>query len=143
MYELKTKRSDTPVSDVLAGIPEKYAADCARLCDILREEVGELFVFGKDQLGAGVYHYMYKSGQHGEWYVAGFAARKSNLTIYMSGGYDEAQAPHLAKLGKYKHSVSCLYVNRLADIDEAVLRQMLRQNTATLEALYPGGLSRG
>lgn len=136
MAELKTQRSAGSVADFIAEIDAKRKPDAERIHAILQEEIGDIAMYGDSIVGAGCYKYVYKSGQRGEWFIAGFSPRKANITIYLSGGYEE-QADLLGKLGKFKHSVSCLYVNKLADIDEGVLREMIRRNTEVMRRIHP------
>ncbi len=75
-------------------------------------------------VGFGNYRYKYQSGREGDWFVSGFSPRKQNLTLYIMSGfsrYDEL----LAKLGKHKTGKSCLYINKLEDINLDVLAEMI------------------
>ena len=76
-------------------------------------------------VGYGKYHYTYDSGHSGTTLATGFAPAKSNLTIYIMPGYLEMEEP-LSRLGKHKKGKSCLYINKLADIDEDVLAEIIR-----------------
>ncbi|MBL8048626.1 MAG: DUF1801 domain-containing protein [Chthonomonas sp.] len=131
MAEMKTQRNDASVADFIANADPTRRADCEQMLAILQEEVGVAAMFGDSIVGCG--EYKYKKGRREEvtWFVAGFSPRKGSFTIYLSGGYDE-QKDLMAKLGKFKVSVACLYVNKLADIDLDVLRQMVRRNTEVM-----------
>jgi hypothetical protein len=74
-----------------------------------------------NMIGFGRYHYEYASGHKGETFAMGFAPRKQALTLYLMGSNEE----FLGKLGKHKTGVACLYINKLADVDTAVLRQLI------------------
>ena len=82
-------------------------------------------MWGKSIVGYGSYHYKYASGQEGEWMATGFSPRKTALTLYIMGGFDKGNKL-LEKLGKYKTGKSCLYIKKLEDINEDVLRKMIK-----------------
>ena len=84
-------------------------------------------MWGDSIVGFGNYHYKYKSGREGDWFLTGFSPRKQNLTLYiMAGfsGYDNL----LKDLGKYKTGKSCLYINKLEDVNLDVLRELVKQS---------------
>jgi hypothetical protein len=92
-------------------------------------------MWGPSIVGFGTYHYVYDSGQSGDWMLAGFSPRKQALTIYMMAGnhhFDE----ELKVLGKHKLGKSCLYIKKLEDIDEALLRKMIAKSIALLQKRY-------
>jgi hypothetical protein len=84
-------------------------------------------LWGRGMVGFGTYHYRYESGREGDWFVTGFAPRKSDLTLYIMAGFDRYEAL-MSRLGKYRTGKSCLYVKRLADVDEAVLRELVEES---------------
>ena len=43
----------------------------------------------------------------------------------------------LERLGKHKTGKSCLYVNKLADVDEAALRELVFESVAFMREKYP------
>ena len=91
-------------------------------------------MWGTAIVGYGSQRYKYASGREGDWFRIGFAPRKNALTLYITSSY--AQYPDLmAKLGKYTAGMSCLHIKRLADVDAAVLKQLL---TRALKAPLPG-----
>lgn len=126
-YEQKLKPTIHDVDEFLAGIEdEKKRADAMRLREIMEDVSGkpaEVWEYGI--LGVGRYHYRYESGHEGEAGAFGFAPRKSNLTLYIVGGF-EGHDEILARLGKHKIGKSCLYITRLATIDESALRELIR-----------------
>lgn len=95
-------------------------------------------MWGDSIVGFGEYHYKYKSGREGDWFITGFSPRKQNLTIYIMPGFSE-YADLLKKLGKHKHSVSCLYLNKLADIDFQVLEKLIAKSVVDMASLYNAG----
>ncbi len=88
-------------------------------------------MWGPSIVGYGRYHYKYKSGREGDWFVAGFSPRKQNLTLYIMSGFSRYGAL-MKRLGKYKTGSSCLYINRLADVDQAVLRELIEESVKFL-----------
>ncbi len=78
-------------------------------------------------VGFGTYHYKYASGREGDWFVAGFAPRKANLVVFIQGGFKQHDAL-MKKLGKYKTGSGCLYINKLADVDMDVLRELVSRS---------------
>jgi len=111
-------------------------ADCQALAVLMEQVTGKPPVmWGAAIVGFGSYHYRYASGREGDAPLAGFAPRKGDISIYLSCD-TEARAALLAKLGRHKMGKGCLYVRRLADVDLAVLEELVRQSIATTQALY-------
>ena len=82
-------------------------------------------MWGPTIVGFGSYHYKYESGREGDWFKTGFSPRKTSLTLYIMPGfnrYDEL----MQKLGKHKTGQSCLYINKLEDVDMDVLRELVK-----------------
>ena len=92
-------------------------------------------MWGPSIVGFGSYHYRYASGREGDFMETGFAARKRAITLYIMAGFSE-YGDLLAKLGKHDTGKSCLYVKRLADVDQAVLREMVERSVAWIRARY-------
>ena len=127
MVELKTKETKESVSAFLKKIADKTRRDdCLAVVDIMREATGEEpRMWGSSIVGFGRYHYKYASGREGEWMVTGFSPRKGDLTLYLMLGFERFPAL-MKRLGKFKTGKSCLYVKRLADIDEDVLKELVK-----------------
>lgn len=118
-----------PMEFIAAVEHDVRRADAYRLVDIMREETGEEpYMYGPSIVGFGTYHYIYASGREGEAPASAFSPRKAQLVVYLIGGYEEIYAGLLAGLGPYKIGKSCLYIKKLADVDESVLRQMIRDS---------------
>ena len=137
MAELKTKPTDDSVKDFLDSVEsEQKRKDSYRVMEIMEEITGEKAkMWGPSIVGFGTYHYVYASGNSGDWMLAGFSPRKQALTIYMMAGNKRFEED-LKKLGKHKIGKSCLYIKSLADIDEAVLRSMIEDSIATVTKRY-------
>ncbi|MCB0482357.1 MAG: DUF1801 domain-containing protein [Flavobacteriales bacterium] len=125
-YELKTKVTDASVIDFINTLEdERKNEDAFELLDIFAEITGEEpKMWGPSIIGYGTYHYKYASGQEGDFMAAGFSPRKAKHTIYIMSGFD-THPELMAKLGKYKTGKSCLYVNKLTDIDLSVLKELI------------------
>ena len=128
MGELKTLENDGSATDFIDAVPEETKRkDSYVLLDLYKRVTGlEPRMWGTSIIGFGKYHYKSeRSTQEGDWPLAGFSPRKQNLTLYFLQGFDTLLAELLAKLGKHKTSKSCLYINKLADVDVAVLEEVV------------------
>ncbi len=102
-------------------------ADALALRDLMAEVTGAAPVtWGRGIVGFGSYHYRYPSGKEGDWFAVGLAARKTALTVYLPAGLD-AVADLLPGLGPHTTGAGCLYLKRLADVDEKVLRRIVEE----------------
>ena len=127
MAEPKTTRNEADVAEFLAAVPDPRRRDDAEaVCALMAEVTGvPPRMWGSSIVGFGTYHYRYASGREGDWPPVGLSPRKQSLTIYLSAGLDR-YADQLARLGPHSTGRSCLYVKRLADVDQAVLRDIVR-----------------
>jgi hypothetical protein len=136
MAELKTKPTEQPVEDFLNRVPdERKRQDSFVILEMMKEVTGEEpIMWGDSIVGFGSYRYKYSTGREGDWLVVGFSPRKQNLTLYGLQGWNQYQ-DLLGKLGKYKTGKGCLYINKLSDVDQDVLKDLIRQSvTAAREA---------
>jgi hypothetical protein len=126
--ENKTQENDQSVQAFLEGVEdERKRADSLALVQLLQEVTGEPpRMWGSAIVGFGKYHYRYDSGREGDSMMVGFSPRKQNLTLYVSDldKLDEL----LNRLGKHKTGKGCLYINRLADVDTSVLRELVQHS---------------
>lgn len=132
MAELKTKESDASVSAFLASIEDEQRRKDAEAIAAIMASVTRLppKMWGASIVGYGSQRYKYPTGREGDWFRTGFSPRKGSLTVYINSGF--ARHPELmAKLGTYTTGVSCLYIKRLADVDQKVLRQLVAQSLKT------------
>ncbi|MEJ6790835.1 DUF1801 domain-containing protein [Brevundimonas sp. BR2-1] len=137
-YEARTKPTEVSVADFIAAVENpRRRADAETLCALFEEISGEPPVmWGPSIIGFGRYHYRYASGHEGDAPRLGFSPRKAQTVLYVMSGA-EGQADMIARLGKVKSSVSCIYVNRLDQIDMGVLREMAVASLAQMRELYP------
>ena len=129
MAELKTKPNDQDVEAFLNGVEdEKKREACFTVMEIMEKATGEMGrMWGDSIVGFGTYRYKYASGRQAEWMLTGFSPRKRNLTLYIMSGFD-AYDDLLGDLGKYKTGKSCLYINKLDDVDVEVLTDLVEQS---------------
>ena len=134
MAKLKTQKTDASVEDFLNSVShEKRREDSFAILELMRDVTGEEpAMWGANIVGFGSYRYKYASGREGEWFLTGFAPRKRNLTLYIMSEFENYNSL-LADLGKYKTGKSCLYINKLEDVDIPTLRELIRQSVAHLE----------
>ena len=135
MAEAKTKPTGVSVEKHIAALAnEEQRSDAQVLVALLRQVTKqEPKMWGPSIIGFGSYHYKYASGHEGDSALAGFAARKHEIAIYIVAGFD-GQEDLLAKLGKHKTAKACLYIRRLADIDLKVLEMLVARSVARDEA---------
>jgi hypothetical protein len=137
MAELKTKENTASVSAFLKSIPDEQRREDAMAVAEMMQAVTKTKpkMWGTSIVGYGSQHYKYESGREGDWFRTGFSPRKDSLTVYITSGFE--QYPDLMeKLGKYKTGKSCLYIRKLSDVDQKVLKQLI---TRSLKAPLPGG----
>ncbi len=138
MAALKTQPTDEDVTSFLNSIEdERKRADAFATCALMGEITGEPpRMWGKNIVGFGTYDYVYASGKAGTWFLAGFSPRKTALTLYVMSGFTGGEEL-MARLGKHKTGKSCLYLKRLSDVDEGVLRELVAGSVATMKERYP------
>ena len=131
MAETKTRPTLTEITAFLDAVDHPVRrADGHALRALFERISGEpATLWGSSIVGFGSYHYRYDSGHQGESLRIGFSPRKANLVLYVGNyeGYDS----DLARLGKHKTSVACLYLNKLADVDLSVLETVIRRSWDT------------
>ena len=137
MAEPKTKKNDASVENFLNSVADQTRReDSLSLLGLMRDVTGEeAKMWGSSIVGFGSYHYVYQSGREGDWMLTGFSPRKQNLAIYIMAGFSD-YGPLLEKLGKHKTGKSCLYVNKLADVDINVLRELVRRGVRSMRKKY-------
>ena len=134
--EAKTRSTFADVDAFLASTPR--AEDARALAALMARVSGApATMWGPSIIGFDRYHYRYDSGREGEMCRIGFSPRKAALTLYVDAG-DPARADALARLGPHATGKSCLYIKRLADVDLAVLEDLVAAALADNRARYPG-----
>jgi hypothetical protein len=137
MAELKTKKNDQSVEEFLYTVTDlSKREDCFEIMKLMREVTQEEpKMWGDSIIGFGDYHYKYKSGREGDWFLIGFSPRKRNLTLYIMSGFSKYEEI-LSKLGKFKTGKSCLYLNRLSDVNKETLTLLATESVQFVKEYY-------
>ncbi|MFB6317779.1 DUF1801 domain-containing protein [Saccharicrinis sp. FJH54] len=136
MADVKTKRNNRDVADFINTIEDQEKkADALVLLHMMKEITGEdAVMWGESIIGFGSYHYKYDTGREGDWMITGFSPRKQNISVYLIYGVDHLTG--IEKLGKYKTGKACLYVKRLSDVDQNVLRTLIAESVEKMKQKY-------
>ena len=139
MAENKMQETSENVSKFVEEIEdEKKRQDTYQLIQLFSEETGyEPKMWGTNIIGFGRYHYKYASGHEGDAASIGFSPRKAQFSIYLSQPDNEKRAEQLARLGKHKMGKGCLYIKKIADIDPAVLKELVQDSVSYIKETYP------
>jgi hypothetical protein len=137
MAENKTKPTDASVDDYIASrASERQRADCRELMALLKRVTRATpRMWGPSIVGYGSYRYTYDSGRTSEAPLAAFAIRGRELVVYVMAE-EKKQRSLLSKLGKHKMGKSCLYFKQLADLDKAVLEELVVASIAEARRRY-------
>jgi hypothetical protein len=137
MVELKTRPTNASVEEFLESVENPTRkADGLKLLEIMKEVTQEKPVmWGTNIVGFGTLHYKYASGREIDWMKVGFSPRKRSLTVYLTPGLDKIDDLR-EKLGKHRTGKGCLYINKLTDIDEDVLKQIIKKSVEVSETRY-------
>ncbi len=137
MAELKTRPTEASVEDFLASVQnETRRTDAHAVLDLMRRVTGEdPVMWGTSIVGFGTYRYTNTQGKDFEWFLTGFSPRKANLVCYIMPGYGEFDEV-MERLGKHKTGKACLYITKLADIDMAVLEELVGKSVASMRERY-------
>lgn len=142
MAESKTKPTGTSVDEYLASrASAQQLEDCRAIMNICQRVTGQPPVmWGPSIVGFGSYNYRYDSGHSGTSCLTGLAVRAKELVVYLMID-SPAQLELLTRLGKHRRTVACLYLKRLADVDAAVLEQLIAASVADIQRRYPDAAS--
>lgn len=140
--ENKTRLNDGDVISYLNTVEkEQKREDCFKLLTMMEEITGQPpQLWGDSIVGYGAYHYVTMSGREGDWFLTGFAPRARNITVYIMAGFEQYDEL-MEKLGKFKIGKSCLYISKLADVDENVLRTLIKASAEHVANSYDTVLS--
>jgi hypothetical protein len=140
MAEPKTKPTGASVTAFVAAIQDPgKRREIKKIGAMMRRATGARpKLWGQSIVGYGRYHYDYPSGRSGDWMLTGYAPRKQALTVYILSGF-EPFAGLMDRLGKFQTGKSCLYIKRLADVDEAVLEDLITQSVSLMRERYETG----
>ncbi len=137
MAENKTQVTDVDPREFIAAVEHPTRrTDAETLLEMFERVTGcEPKMWGPSIVGFGRYHYRYESGREGDFMLTGFSPRASNLVLYVLPGYDDI-GDRLAELGKHRIGKSCLYVNKLADVDLDVLEGIVADGVERMRREY-------
>ena len=138
MAQNKTQPTEVNVIDFIHSFANtgQKIKDSLELIEIMKEVTGfEPKMWGPSIIGFGEYHYKYASGHEGNAPLLGFSPRKSAISLYVFSGADEHQYL-LENLGKFKMGKSCIYINKLADINIEELKTLMKETIQFLKTTY-------
>jgi hypothetical protein len=132
MAENKTKQTNVSVSAFIDAITDKgRRADAKALVKLMQKAAGEKpKMWGPSIIGFGSHHYVYDSGREGDMPLVAFSPRKAATVLY---GLSSSEAL-LTKLGKHTRGKGCIYIKKLADVDQKVLEAMVVKSVAAVRA---------
>jgi hypothetical protein len=120
-------------TEYIAQVEDGRRRDVRRLHRLIRREAPDLkptMEFG--MLGYGRFHYRYASGREGTWMKIGVANNKQYISLYCCAADARGYVAERFRKRLPKASIgkSCVRFKRLDDLDEGVLRELIRK-TAT------------
>jgi Domain of unknown function (DU1801) len=138
MADNKTKPTKLSVGAFIDAITDSTKrADAKALVKLMQDAAGEKpKMWGPSIIGFGSYHYTYDSGREGDMPLIGFSPRKAATVLYNLIGASDSEAL-LPKLGKHTTGKGCLYIRKLADVDQQVLEAMVVKSLAAMRARNP------
>lgn len=138
MAQVKTHNTDDSVEDFIEQVPqEQKKKDCYKLIELMEQVTGQKpQMFGASIIGFGKYHYKYDSGHEGEAPILGFSPRKAAISLYVYTQDSVEGTKLLATLGKYKMGKACIYINKLSDLNEDVLIEMMQTSINFISNKY-------
>ena len=139
MAEIKTKQTEEDVHEFINTFAntEQKQKDAFELLKIMQDYTGfEPKMWGASIIGFGKYHYKSeRSSQEGDWPLVGFSPRKAAISLYVySGG--KTQDELLKNFGKFKMGKACIYVKKLSDINQEVLKELMQDTITKLQKKY-------
>ena len=137
MSDLKTQPTDKNVTDFINNIDyDRRQQDANILLEIMSRITGKAAVlWGDEMIGFGQYQYIYKTGRKVESPTVAFSPDKQRITIHIMPGFEPYE--HItSKLGKYKTSVNCLYINKLSDIKLPMLEKLIKESVQDMQDKY-------
>ncbi len=139
MAKNKTQETEYAFIDFLNSVEgEQKRKDSLELIRIFKEVSGfEPKMWGPSIIGFGSYHFKYESGREDEAPLVGFSPRKAAISLYFSCDIEGQQATLLSQLGKFKNGKSCIYIKRLADVKEDILKALTQESIDFIQKKYP------
>lgn len=140
MADIKTKPTEVSVAAFLDAVTDPQRREDAKKVNAMMERLtGEPpRMWGPTIIGYGEYHYKYDSGHEGVMCRSGFSPRDRELVVYIVPDL-LARVEVMKRLGKHRKGKSCLYIKRLADVDETVLEELIVDSLDYMREKYPEG----
>jgi Domain of unknown function (DU1801) len=134
----KTQPTKVPVPRFISALESAdKREDAAAIVRMMQDATGEKpRMWGPSIIGFGEYHYVYESGHGGDAPIVSFSPRKSAIVLYIMPGFSDFEAL-LSRLGKHTTGKACIYIKKLADIDQAVLKELVIKSVAVMRTRYP------
>ena len=138
MAKNKTTETQSSVIDFVNTVDDEVKRkDSFELITIMQKVTGtQAKMWGPSIIGFDSYHYKYASGHEGDAPLAGFSPRKNAISLYLYLTEENREAL-LPQFGKFKPSIGCIYIKKLADIDIELLKEMVKLSVENLNKLYP------
>lgn len=139
MAKNKTQTTDADVFEFIEtfAATDQKKADSLALIELMRNVSGlEPKMYGPSIVGFGNYHYKYDSGHEGDAPLIGFSPRKAAISLYVFTGLDKHEYL-LENLGKFKMGKACIYANKLSDINQDALVNLMKETIQYLKIKYP------
>jgi hypothetical protein len=142
MAENKTKETTASVAEFLNSVTdETKRKDSFKLVQIMEDQTGlKAKMWGPAIVGFGSGHYKYASGREGDMPLVAFSPRKAEISLYLMQDPIEKEKL-LASFGKYKAGKGCIYIKKLQDVDEEVLREMITATVSYVKSKYCASVS--
>jgi hypothetical protein len=139
MTKTKTQETDSSVADFINSLEnEQKRKDSFELIRIFREVSGfDPKMWGSGIIGFGTYHYKYDSGHEGDAPLTGFSPRKAAISLYFSCDVEGQHGSLLSQLGKFKNGKSCVYINKLSDVKEEIIKVLAKESIKYIQEKYP------
>ena len=139
MAENKTKPTKQSVAAYIAGLPDPARrADAHVLIKLMQSATAEKpRLWGSSIIGFGSYHYKYESGREGDMPLVAFSPRKPAVVLYNLGGFSGSEALR-ARLGNHTSGKGCVYIKKLAEVDQKVLKTLIQKSVRAARARHPG-----
>jgi len=139
MAEIKTKQHNADVIEFINTFAdtEQKRLDSFELVKLMQDFTGfEPKMWGPTIIGFGSFHYKSeRSRQEGDWPLIGFSPRKAAISLYVFTGAKEHEYL-LEDLGKFKMGKACIYVKKLSDINQEVLKKLMKETIEYMLAKY-------
>ena len=137
MAALKTQPNDLDPNQFLENIEDdQKRMDSYKILELMKKiSDKDPVMWGDSIIGFGSYNYIYPTGTKGTWFLTGCSPRKRNMTVYLMPGA-ESMKDNFEGLGKYKLGKGCLYFNKLADINQGILENLVKKSIGILLERY-------